>query len=127
MLLVGKCKKCDTTIKLDVGDKCKEDVIEQLKAMGAFHCPGHHVEICSPYPHYWKVDDWEKVEGAAPTEEEFLAELHSKYEEVCDTEEMTRRGVVKGFAYGLPVTDDGKNWDFVHSPKGKRYYYCKPK
>jgi hypothetical protein len=126
MLLVGKCKKCDTTIKLDVKERTLPEAIETLKKMDTFHCPGHHVELCSPYPRYWNVDEWEFQEGAAPTDEEFLAELKGKYKDVCDTYEMQARDVITSFSYGLPMTNDGKNWDFTQSPSGKRYYFCNP-
>lgn len=123
MLLQGKCTKCDCLVSLDIGDKTKEEAIEGVRQWGTFHCVGHHLELCSPYPKYWNMDEWLLAEGKAPTEEEFVADLKSKYEYVIDTEEMTKLNIIKGFSYGFPITNDGKNWSFDHSPKGKRWYY----
>jgi len=128
MMLEGKCTKCGCTVQLDIGtandeEEAKQKAREALRTWTSFSCPGHHVEICSPYPHYWNVDEWKLVSGNAPTEEEFVNDLKSKYKEVLDTDEMWKRGVITGFAYGIPVTNDGLNWDFVESPRGKRYYY----
>jgi hypothetical protein len=123
MLLVGTCKKCGCTIRLDIGSMSREEAIETRSRQRTFSCPGHHVELSPAYPRYWNLDEWELVEGDAPSEEEFVAALTSKYPEVVDTEEMMRRGIITGFAFGLPVTSDGNAWDFCHSPSGKRWYY----
>jgi len=123
MLLVGTCKKCGCTIRLDIGELTREEVIEKLSGQRTFSCPGHHVELSSPHPHYWNLDEWELVEGNAPSDEEFVADLRKQYPEVIDTEEMTRRGIITGFAFGLPLTNDGNVWDFCESPSGKRWYY----
>lgn len=121
MIIEGNCLKCGSKVQLDIGDKTKEQAIELLKEHRGFECPGHHVELGSPYPNYWRIDDWEMVEGKAPSEEEFLADLKSKAKEVRTTEEM--RGLIAAFAYGEPLTNDGYSWSFCHSPKGTRYYY----
>jgi hypothetical protein len=122
MILQGNCTKCGELIKLDIGDKTVPEVVEILKSQrDGFSCPGHHVELGPAYPHYWKVDEWTLVDGAAMTEEAFLAELKSKYKEVRDTAGM--QGLITGFAYGSPMTNDGHAWDFCSSPKGKRWYY----
>ena len=123
MLLVGTCKKCGCTIRLDIGNLTREQATERLSGQSTFSCPGHHVELSSPHPHYWNLDEWELVEGKAPSEEEFVDELRRRYPEVVDTEEMTRRGIITGFACGLPVTDDRNAWDFCESPSGIRWYY----
>ena len=123
MILQGNCKKCHTEIKLDIGDKTVEEVVFQLEQRKSFECPGHHVELGSPYPHYWKVEEWDQVEGTAPTEEEWLEELRSRCVEVLSTDEMRSRDIITSFCYGLPMTSDGHNWDFTQSPSGKRYYY----
>jgi len=127
MMLKGKCTKCGCTIQIDVGNmnesEAKMFVSEALYNKLSFICPGHHVELCSPYPDFWDVDEWELVPGNAQTEEEFLNDLKSKYKEVLDTDEMWKRDVITGFAYGFPMTNDGLNWHFEESPKGKRYYF----
>jgi hypothetical protein len=121
MILKGPCKKCGTEVKLDIGEMTVEGAIEKLsKQDGGFQCPGHHVEISAPVPTYWDIATWEQMEGKAPTEEEFLAKLKNEYVEVRTTDEM--RGLITGFAMGFPITNDGKNWDYAHSPKGQRYY-----
>ena len=128
MILKGTCKKCGTTIRLDIGDakdaeEAHAKAREDLERWESFSCPGHHVELCGPYPNYWDTDNWELEEGHAQTEEEFLTELKSKTAEVIDSTEMHKRGVITSFCFGLPVTNDGINWDFTESPQGKRYYY----
>ena len=124
MLLSGVCKKCGGNVALDVGSTTdKEEIKKRLLAMSAFHCPGHHVEITSPYPAYWDIDDWKFEEGAAPSEEEFISDLRKEHIEVIDTAEMAERNIIIGFAYGFPMTNDGNSWTFAHSPKGKRWYY----
>lgn len=128
MILKGACTKCKCEIQLDIGDinneaKAKEFARTVLLKWKTFSCPGHHVEICSPYPYYWNVDEWEFVEGNAPAEEEFLNKLKAQYKEVLTTNEIYKRDVITGFAYGLPITNDGLNWNFAESPKGTRYYF----
>lgn len=128
MLLKGICKKCGTEISLDVGDVQDEEdaknvAREALSKMQSFSCPGHHVEICSPYPNYWNVDEWVLSEGSASSEEEFENELRNKYKEVLTTDEMHKRDVITSFSSALPITNDGLYWDFAESPKGKRYYF----
>lgn len=123
MLLVGKCKKCEHEVRLDIDNKTVDEVIGLLEKMDSFQCPGHHVELSSPYPNYWYVNGWAFEEGKADTGEEFLQKLKDSYTEVMDTNEMTHRNIITGFAYGFPITSDGHYWNFVHSPRGKRYYY----
>lgn len=121
MILQGYCSKCQTLVKLDIGFMTKDEVIDKLRSMQGFECPGHHVELSSPYPAYWNADEWELVEGQALTEEQFLAQLRADHTEVRSTEEM--QGIITGFAYGFPITNDGNEWNFCSSPDGKRYYY----
>lgn len=123
MMLKGTCKGCGCTIKLDIGNKTLDEVKESLGKQDGFSCPGHHVELNSPYPHYWNIDEWELIEGSAPTDEEVLAELKKKFVEVIDTEEMTNRHIITGFSSGYPITNDGNNWNFTTAPSGKRFYY----
>ena len=105
MMLEGKCTKCGCTVRIDVGiiqneEDARRVTREALETWCSFSCPGHHVEICSPYPHYWNVDEWKLISGNAQTEEVFLNVLKSKYKEVLDTDEMWKRNVITGFAYG---------------------------
>ena len=79
MLLVGACKKCRCTIRLDIGSLNREQAIETLSRQRTFSCPGHHVELSPAHPRYWNLDEWELVEGNAASEEEFVGELRSKY------------------------------------------------
>jgi hypothetical protein len=123
MLLVGSCKKCGCTIRLDISSLTREQAIERLSGQNTFSCPGHHVELSAPHPYYWNLDEWELVEGKTPSDEEFVADLRKRYFEVLDAEEMARRGIITGFAFGLPLTNDGNAWDFCESPSGKRWYY----
>ena len=122
MILKGKCEECGTEIKLDIGDKTLEEATESLAKRETFECPGHHVELCSPYPAYWNIDTWERVDGSAPTKEEFLGTLKAKYKEVLTTSEMHGRNVITGFAMGFVMTNDNISWDFVNSPDGERFY-----
>ena len=128
MMLEGECTKCGCTIKLDTGiaqdeQNARTKAREALEKWETFSCPGHHVEICSPYPHFWNVDEWKLIEETAQTEEEFLKDLRSNYKEVLTTDEMHKRDVITSFAYGLPMTNDGLNWNFTQSPEGERFYY----
>lgn len=123
MLLIGKCRKCDAEVTLNIGRKSLEEVRENLKRMESFQCPGKHVELSSPYPSYWNIDNWAFEEGVSLSEEDFVADLKDKYTEVIDTDEMIKRGVIKSFSYGIPITSDGFNWNYAHSPKGKRWYF----
>ena len=66
MILKGTCKKCGSVIKLDIGDRSVREVVELLKKQDTFICPGHHVELCPPYPAFWEVDTWELEEGSVP-------------------------------------------------------------
>lgn len=123
-MLQGKCKKCGTLIQIRQGKHSREELIELLKKKEGFECPGHHVELSSPYPHYWNVDEWEEVEDPPEVSEgDWLKNMREKYEEVLNCDEFYKLDVIKSFAFGLPITTDDKNWNFTNSPKGKRYYY----
>jgi hypothetical protein len=120
MILQGICRKCNTPVKLDVGTNTVEDTITILRKLEGFTCPGHHVEMSTPYPNYWDVHNWELVEGSAPTEEEFVETLRKANKYVRTTDEM--QGLITGFAMGFPMTSDGLCWQYVHSPRGRRWY-----
>jgi hypothetical protein len=122
MILKGNCKKCGETVRLDIGDWTLQEAIDHIsKWKDGYSCPGHHVELYSPYPDDWKLEEWTLEEGHAPTEEEFLADLQAKFKDVRDTAGM--QGLITSFSYGFPDTNDGKAWNFIASPKGKRWYY----
>ena len=123
-MLEGRCKRCNCLIRIRQGKLSRQEVIERLKKMQTFECPGHHVELCSPYPHFWNVDEFEEVEDPPEvSEKEWLAKMRKRYKEVLDCEEFYNLGILKGFAFGFPVTTDGKNWNFANSPSGKRFYF----
>lgn len=124
IMLEGRCKKCNCTIRIRQGGLSRQGVIERLKKMETFECPGHHVEFGSPYPHYWNVDEFEELEDPPDvSEEDWLAEMRRRYKEVLDCEEFYKLGILKGFAFRFPVTTDGGNWNFADSPSGERYYF----
>jgi hypothetical protein len=126
MILKGKCSKCDVTIKLDVGNRSMqteeewsrvEELLENIS-----ECPGHHVEL-DGMTRYWDIRKWELVDEKAPTDEEVMEELRSEYTEVVDSDEMRARNIITSFAFGMPMTNDGNNWNFTNLPSGKRMYY----
>jgi hypothetical protein len=126
-LLKVTCRKCGESTKLDTCDKSREEVEKWLKKDDdGFQCFGNHVEFGSRAD-YWTIDWNSEEEGHAPTEEDFLAELKSKYSEVYDTQELQKFYEVVGFFYGMctsksKATNVEKVFDFVRSPKGTRYY-----
>lgn len=123
-MLQGKCKECGCLIKIRRGKLSREEVIELLKKKQGFECPGHHVELSSPYPHFWNIDEFEEVDDLPEVSEgEWLKEMREKHKEVLNCEEFYGLDVLKGFSCGLPVTTDDKSWNFTSSPKGNRYYY----
>jgi hypothetical protein len=127
MLVSVHCKKCDETGTLDVGNFSKEEIIKMLQKRDGFQCFGSHVELGSPID-YWEID-WNSLrDGSAPTEEQFLEDLRSKYEEVLTTKEISKKYEINGFAYGgcsatNKETGEDVGFLFTHSPKGERYYY----
>lgn len=127
MLIVGECRKCGETVKIDIGDKTVAEVIKTMKAWDSFECPGHHAELCSPVPHFWDVENWKIEEGSAPSEEEWLAK-ESEKRELLTTEQMTSKYDVIGFGFGAccasPKGGGEKVYlDWLTSPAGRRYYY----
>ena len=121
----GKCKKCGCLIQIRQGKLSREEVVELLKKKQGFECPGHHIELCSPYPYFWNVDEFEEVEDPPEVgEEEWLEEMKAKHAEVLDCDEFYKLDVLKSFTFGLPITTDDKSWNFASSPCGKRYYFC---
>ena len=129
MMLVGECKKCGTTIKLDIEDNTVEETVKKLSDWTGFQCPGHHCEISPPYPHYWKIDEWELVDGSALDEDTWLNNLKEKVGEVFDTEQLSTNFKSIGFSMGMCTArrkSDNETviFDWKQSPVGKRYYYA---
>ncbi len=123
-MLQGRCKKCGLLIRIRQGKLSRQEVIERLKRMETFECPDHHVELCSPYPDFWNIDEFEEVEDPPEvSEKEWLAQMRKKYKEVLDCEEFYNLNILKGFAFGFPITTDEENWNFANSSSGKRYYF----
>ena len=124
IMLEGRCEKCNCTIRIRQGNLSRQEVIERLKKMETFEYPGHHVEFGSPYPGFWNVDEFEELKDPPEvSEKEWLAQMRKRYKEVLGCEKFYKLGILKGFAFGFPVTTDDKNWDFTNSPSGKRYYF----
>ena len=128
-MLTGKCRTCDTTIKLDIGDKTKEDTIALIQKWESFQCPGQHVELSGPYPFHWPLDEWKLEDGQAPSDEEWLAELKSSYSEVLSHDELAQLFEVQSFCMGCCIaiqrqTGEKACFDFRPAPiSGQRYYY----
>jgi hypothetical protein len=126
MMYTIYCHKCNERSKLDIGDKTKEEVQKWLNdSQYGFQCFGNHVEI-GARSEYWTIDWNNPIDAKAPTEDEFLQELKSKFKEVYTTKELQDKYTIQGFSSGMCVveTENGekKVFDFTHSPKGTRYY-----
>ncbi|GAI81920.1 unnamed protein product [marine sediment metagenome] len=101
-MLQGKCKKCDNLIKIRQGKLSREEIIELLKKRQGFECPGHHVEMSSPYPHFWNIDEWEEAEDPPVVSEgEWLKEMRKKHKEVLNCEEFYGLDVLAFYFYPL--------------------------
>jgi predicted nuclease with TOPRIM domain len=120
------CKKCGCDAKLDTCGKSKEEINEWLeKDNGGFQCFGNHVEL-GKRSNYWNIDWSTEEDGEAMSEDEFVKDLKSKYNEVFDTIEIANNYEIKNFSYGVVLCEKNNEefvFDFTHSPKGKRYYY----
>jgi hypothetical protein len=126
-LVKVKCKKCGETSTLDTGKMTKEEVEKALSNdKNGFHCFGNHVEFGNRID-YWEID-WDSItEGSAPSEEDFVKNLKSKYKEVYCNKEIENFYKVIGFQYGRCIAENKETsremvFNFVHSPKGTRYY-----
>lgn len=127
MLVKVSCKKCGESAKLDVGDMSKGDVEALLTKQKTFNCFGNHVELCSPI-NYWTIDWNETESGHALSEEEFVKQLQNSHGKVYSKCELQEEYEVIGFKYSLCVTKHKQSgetveFDFIHSPKGARYYF----
>ena len=126
--LMGRCTKCDATIKVALGTLTPEEGRKRLEGIQMFECPGHHVELSGPL-NYWEID-WETVhedDAKLATDEEWLAEKRGLYEHGVTTQELDSVvDKVVGFSMGLcAVMRNGlKEYvDFADSPSGRRYYF----
>lgn len=128
-MLVGDCRTCGTTIKLDIGSRSVQDVVDEYAKKDSFHCPGRHVELSAPHPHHWQLDKWELTEGCAPTDEEWLSQLNETYPEVLSSDKLHQQYEVQSFCLGccIAVHRESRkkaNFDFAHAPKSRqRFYY----
>ena len=125
-LMDVNCKICGNDFKMDIGEHTMEEVIAMLKKRDSFHCnAGNHMEIGSPINHwtFGKIHD-----GSAPTEEEWYDKMTAQYGKLIGTDELREKFEVTGFAFGscmarVKATGQEICLDFIHSPKGVRYYY----
>jgi len=86
------------------------------------------MELTSPYEMY--DFDWDHITENEPvTEESFYNKLKSSFKEVYSSDEFGDYYTVDSFMYGKCLchprngdSDDMIVFDFVTSPKGKRYY-----
>lgn len=129
MLVKGVCKKCKQTVGFDLGNLTVEEAKESLAKQESTQCiAGNHVELMSPMELY--EIDWDNPvqDYKTPTEEEFVADLKTKFAEVYPDEDFRDNYTVDGFMMGKCLChkkdneDDMKVFDFVHSPQHKRYY-----
>jgi len=120
------CKTCGNDFHLDIGDMTFEETHELLEKRESFHCDaGNHMELSSPVFH-WVLG---KIhEGSAPTEEEWYKTMTDRHGHLISTDELREKFEVTGFAFGacmakVKVTGQEICLDFIHSPKGERYYH----
>jgi hypothetical protein len=128
----GQCRKCGTTIKLDLGALTPAEAHAALEMRASFHCPGNHVELAGPLK-YWEID-WETVhedDTTMPTDDEWLVEKHRQYEIVVDTRGLSEViDRVVGFAMGACIVERKgceEQVEFERSPLGTRYYLIGPR
>ena len=123
MLATVRCKKCNITFKLDIGDKSPDEVVEGWKNIDSFHCKvGCHVELSSP-ANYWNIISL--GEGHAPSDEEFMERFKGR--ETWTTEEFSQQFKDIGFCApcvtGTHIPTGRKMvLEFCHTPSGKRIY-----
>lgn len=129
-LIKAKCKKCGGYVHFDIGEMTVDEAKETLRGHKSWHCnAGNHMELISPIEMY--EFDWEHpTENKPKTEEEFEAELKTQFSEVYSSDEFGDKYVVSSFLMGkcLCYPKDGdesdlKVFDFIQSPKGKRFYF----
>jgi hypothetical protein len=125
-LIDVNCKTCGSDFKLDVGDMTVEQVTDMLRKRDGFHCDtGNHMELGSPMNH-WTLG--KMCEGNAPTEEEWYEKMTAQHGKLISTSELREKFEVTGFAFGacmakVKATGQEICLEFIHSPKGVRYYY----
>lgn len=128
-LLKAKCKKCAGYVQFDIGDMGREEAESSLKSYEYWQCTaGNHIEMMSPFFLY--DFDWDNLKEHKPTtEDEFCKDIKSKFKEVYSTDELQDKYIVDSFSMGKCLChprngdeDELVIFDFIHSPKGKRYY-----
>jgi hypothetical protein len=127
MVLVDvHCKTCCNDFQLDIGDKTVGQIKEILSKRTEFHCnAGNHFENESPMNH-WVLG--EVHDGSAPDEKEWFKRATEQHGRLYDTDELTKNFEVTGFACGAcmaknRITGEHVCLEFIHSPKGNRFYY----
>jgi hypothetical protein len=125
-LLDIHCKKCGNDFQMDIGDKTIEEVRAILEKRDGYHCnAGNHMEFGSPL-FYWVLG--ELHEGSAPTEDEWKKLATERHGHLISNDELRDKFEVTGFFFGscmakVKVTGQEVCLEFIHSPKGERYYY----
>lgn len=126
-VVTATCKKCGATVKFDIGDYTKEEVIKMLGQRNTFECHGHHVELSSPL-NYLEFDWGSIAEQHVPTDAEWLAQMKRDGYNLISTDDLRENYTDVNFAMGMLLArrkSDGEKvvLDFTNSPSGKRYYY----
>lgn len=126
MIARARCGRCGEIGKFDVGPDVAtiEQAQARLDAARIESCPfGHHVEMS---PIRYEVIELEA--GAAPTLDEWRAEMVGKGYDLWSTDELRATEIrITGFALGFPLAEvRGREFtlDFVTAPDGGRYYYA---
>jgi len=124
MIARVRCSKCGELGKFDVGDVATVEAAQaKLDAAGIESCPfSNHIELS---PITYTV--LELVEGQAPSEEEWLAQMRED-RDIWDTEALRQTEIrITGFALGFPMAEV-RGSDFwlgmTTSPRGHRYFYA---
>ncbi len=120
-ILNAKCKKCGATVRIKMGDKSREEVIEKLSAWDGFECPGFHVEIVSPV-NFWEFGEITEEEDGK-TNEQLRQELIEKHgiENVLTTQDFNHYAGIEHIGYGFFRNAD-YSFDRINLNNGERAY-----
>jgi hypothetical protein len=126
MIAKVRCGTCGAVGRLDVGDAVTtvEEAQAKVDASHIQMCPfGHHTEL-----HDLHFEVLEIEAGAAPSLDEWKAQMAGRGYDVWTTEELRRTEIeITGFAFGFPMaTVRGRDFwlNFGTAPDGDRYYYA---
>lgn len=129
--LRARCKKCGVEFSLKTGNLNKEEVVEKMKNINGFECPGFHIEL-GTMDNYVAILGEEIVEKEVMTDREWVLKLQTGDVKVldggCNTVpelnlETIHTRKIKCFAYGQPVSDEpGVEFRRADSPNGTRFY-----